>query len=274
MSDPLSHCELGKKSRYEDSYTPKALIAIPRDLKRKNLPCIPPWHGEDVWWGYELSWLNPKGLPQQALLRMSYNAHSPNIIESKSMKLYLNSFNQTVFQNIATIKNILIQDVSEKICADVTIELWPANQPPDRNLVLPGKCLEQCFPDTTCHAYEVTPDLLSLDDSCETSEHTWHCHLLKSNCLVTAQPDWGSIVIHWEGIGITPESLLQYIVSYRQHQGFHEHCIERIFTDIYTRISPEHLTIYAHYTRRGGLDINPYRSLSPSSLPNTGIWRQ
>lgn len=252
--------ELGKKAAYDPHYNPNKLFAIPRKSKRDEIgvPDKLPFYGFDLWNHYEVSWLNPKGKPVVALAEIRYGCDTPCIIESKSMKLYFNSFNNSPFNDEAIIQNTVKQDIEARVGGPVAVTIIPLNQINNETQLsqLSGVCLDHL--DVDCSDYEVAPALLHTEDT--TVEETVYSNLLKSNCLVTNQPDWGSVQIHYQGKKINHEGLLRYIVSFRNHNEFHEQCIERIFMDIMTHCQPKSLTVYGRYTRRGGLDINPYRS--------------
>ena len=252
---------LGKSTPYCGVYNPKLLFPIPRQEKRDelnislgNLPFV----GLDIWTAFEVSWLNSKGKPVVAIAEFAFPVDSEYLIESKSFKLYLNSFNGTRFSSPEEVVKTWIKDLSSACGEEVSVDL--RNLDFDETLVskLPGINLDDL--DIEITDYQLNNQLLRNDDSKEIVAETLNSHLLKSNCLVTGQPDWGSVVIRYEGPQIDHESLLRYLISFREHNEFHEQCVERIFTDIMTFCSPEKLTVYARYVRRGGLDINPYRS--------------
>jgi 7-cyano-7-deazaguanine reductase len=269
-----SNSPLGKSFNYRQDYAPELLFPIPRKGKREEIGIAQnlPFFGADIWNAYELSWLNSKGKPIVGLAQIIVPCHSPNIIESKSLKLYFNSFNQTTFTDknkvITTIKN----DLSHAANADVMIDLWETHEFPDlliRNLN--SRCLDQL--DISCNTYLTDFNFLKTQNSFV--EETVYSDLLRSNCLVTGQPDWGTVEINYRGKKINHEGLLQYIVSFRNHTEFHEQCVERIFMDIMRQCSPEKLSVYARYTRRGGIDINPYRSTDINYSPaNIRLCRQ
>ncbi len=251
---------LGKQSPYISEYAPELLFPIPRKRKRDeiNVPASLPFFGFDTWNAYEVSWLNSKGKPQVAVLRIDISCFSTNIIESKSFKLYLNSFNNTHFASAAEVRKTIEKDVSAAAEGEVCITLSHLDElcgQPLENFV--GECIDHY--DVTCDTYTIEPAFLRSNVQPIISENLVS-HLLKSNCLVTGQPDWGSIMISYTGPEILKEGLLQYIVSFRNHNEFHEQCVERIFMDIMTHCKPIQLTVEARYTRRGGLDINPVRS--------------
>jgi 7-cyano-7-deazaguanine reductase len=264
--------ELGHQSEYDNQYNPERLYAIPRAPKRKEInlsPSILPFHGFDCWNHYEVSWLNPKGKPMVALAVIAYDCHSPFIIESKSLKLYFNSFNNHIFSDVTAVTQTISRDLSNCIDSEVTVNITPLTEMTSQTLQasFSGICLDLL--DIECSAYTVNADFLTTSN--ETVEEVLYSDLLKSNCLVTNQPDWGSVQIAYRGKKINHEGLLKYLVSFRNHNEFHEQCIERIFTDLMTRCQPESLTVYGRYTRRGGLDINPYRSTEPCSIEHKNI---
>lgn len=251
---------LGKHTPYCHSYDPGLLFPIPRQEKRTELGISPdslPFSGQDVWTAYEVSWLNAKGKPIVAWAEFIFSTYSPNLIESKSFKLYLNSFNGTRFESVQAVIDSWQRDLSAASGAPIEVRLHDLSD--DQQLVgsMPGDCLDGL--DIEVSHYQVMPSLLQVKSSTEVAA-CWHSHLLKSNCLVTGQPDWGSVLIRYEGPEIDPEALLRYIISFREHNEFHEQCVERIFCDIMAQCAPTKLTVYARYLRRGGLDINPYRS--------------
>ncbi len=264
--------ELGKKSAYDETYNPNRLYPIPRAGKRQEIGVDPtqlPFHGFDCWNHYEVSWLNAKGKPMVAIAEIFYDCSSPNIIESKSLKLYFNSFNNTRIQSVNELENTIKKDLQERVGAEVWVKihlLEAANQFAVQQS-LTGESLDHL--DVECSVYLVEPAFLSVND--EIVEETLYSNLLKSNCLVTNQPDWGSVEIAYKGKKINREGLLKYLVSYRNHNEFHEQCIERIFVDIMNYCKPEKLTVYGRYTRRGGLDINPYRSTVKTSFTGRNL---
>ena len=266
--------QLGKTSAYVDQYDASLLFPIPRAGKRAEIgiTSAPPFFGADLWTAFELSWLNPRGKPQVALAHITVPSESPNIIESKSFKLYLNSFNNTRFADAA--------EVQARLRADLSEAAWRGAAQPsvvgvklllpemfDREPVheLDGLSLDRL--DIECTRYTPSPELLRADTDEPPVDEVLTSNLLKSNCLVTGQPDWGSVQIRYSGPQIDQEGLLQYLVSFRNHNEFHEQCVERIFMDIWQRCQPTQLTVYARYTRRGGLDINPFRTSHPGALP-------
>jgi 7-cyano-7-deazaguanine reductase len=274
--------QLGKSSAYVDQYDASLLFPIARAGKRAELGLAgaPPFLGADMWTAYELSWLNLRGKPQVALAHFTVPCESHNIIESKSLKLYLNSFNNSRFASTDAVKERLRADLSEAVWrgADRVATIGLRIVPPelfDQEPIyeLDGLSLDRL--DVECTRFTPAPELLKvLPDEAPVTE-VLVSNLLKSNCLVTGQPDWGSVQISYTGAAIDQEGLLQYLVSFRNHNEFHEQCVERIFMDIWTRCRPIKLAVYARYTRRGGLDINPFRTSSAQALPqNTRMARQ
>lgn len=257
----LAGLTLGQKTDYANQYDPSLLQPVPRSLNRDdlNLGDELPFQGCDIWTLYELSWLNEKGLPQVAIGEVSIPATSANLIESKSFKLYLNSFNQTRFASWDDVEKTLIKDLSQCAGETVSVTVRSVVDYTDSVIVtMHGECIDDQEIEITSYDFDET--LLEGATEDERVEESLHSHLLKSNCLITNQPDWGSVEIRYAGKKINREALLRYLVSFREHNEFHEQCVERIFTDIMKFCQPESLTVYARYTRRGGLDINPYRS--------------
>ena len=260
-ADELKSLTLGQKTEYKHSYEPELLQAVPRSLNRDDLELGDelPFVGCDVWTLYELSWLNQNGLPQVAVGDATLPATSPNLVESKSFKLYLNSFNQTKFSSWDEVTRTLIKDLSACAGGEVTVEIHPVQAYSQQPIVdMQGECIDN--QDIIIDDYEFNAEYLQSSTLEETVNETLHSHLLKSNCLITNQPDWGSVEINYEGKKIDREKLLRYLISFRQHNEFHEQCVERIYTDIMKFCQPSSLTVFARYTRRGGLDINPFRS--------------
>ena len=203
-----------------------------------------------------MSWLNPKGKPVVVIAEFAFPADSANLVESKSFKLYLNSFNGTRFESQEAVVERWITDLSAACGAEVAVDVRSLQYEETLIGAMPGDNLDELDIEVT--DYQVNPNLLSAEGA--VVEETLNSHLLKSNCLVTGQPDWGSVVIRYKGPQMNHENLLKYLISFREHNEFHEQCVERIFTDLQKYCNPEALTVYARYVRRGGLDINPYRS--------------
>ncbi|SIO01249.1 NADPH-dependent 7-cyano-7-deazaguanine reductase QueF [Salinivibrio sp. ES.052] len=276
-ADALANLSLGQQTDYPTQYDPSQLRAVPRELNRQaiGLDKTPlPFTGYDTWTLYELSWLNNNGLPQVAIGEVRLPASSPNLIESKSFKLYLNSFNQTRFESWQHVANALQTDLSACAGEEVDVTLSPLSELEGETIAgLSGECIDH--QDISIDDYAFNPDWLDGAAQGAVVSETLHSHLLKSNCLITNQPDWGSVRIAYKGKKINREKLLRYLVSFREHNEFHEQCVERIFMDIMRFCQPERLTVYARYTRRGGLDINPYRTnMGKTPSENNRLARQ
>ncbi|HHF3827067.1 TPA: NADPH-dependent 7-cyano-7-deazaguanine reductase QueF [Haemophilus influenzae] len=276
QDNSLKSLKLGQKTEYASQYDRTLLQPVPRALNRDGLGITqnqPFTIGADIWTAYEISWLNEKGLPQVAIADIYLDYQSQNLIESKSFKLYLNSFNQSKFAYFNTVQQTMQRDLSECAQGDVKVRLNPVavynSQKIDH---LQGDCIDE--QDIEITSYEFNADWLKDCVSDEIVEEKLVSHLLKSNCLITNQPDWGTLHIHYVGNKIDHEKLLRYVVSFRQHNEFHEQCVERIFCDLMHYAKPEKLTVYARYTRRGGLDINPFRSNFENLPENLRLARQ
>ena len=268
---------LGKPSAYVAHYDSSLLFPIARQGKRDELGLkgTLPFYGVDIWNAYEVSWLNLRGKPQVAIVTVTVPADSPNIVESKSFKLYLNSFNQTRLAGTEALLELLRADLSAGFGSAVQVGLTlPEDFGKFRMAELDGLLLDRL--DIEVDDYSPNPALLTANFAEAAVEETLLSHLLKSNCLVTGQPDWGSVQIQYAGPQIDQEGLLRYLIGFREHNEFHEQCVERIFTDILTHCKPQKLAVYARYTRRGGLDINPWRSNFSTGKPpaNTRNARQ
>ncbi|UZJ62278.1 NADPH-dependent 7-cyano-7-deazaguanine reductase QueF [Pseudomonas sp. KU26590] len=276
MHPAAEHSPLGKSSEYIATYTPSLLFPIPRAAKWAELGLTAetlPYQGVDFWNCYELSWLLPSGKPVVAIGEFSIPADSANIIESKSFKLYLNSLNQTAFASEAELIATLEKDLSAAAGKPVGVRIRSLKDIEAEGIVaVPGVCVDNL--DVSISSYDrPQPELLRCDES-RVVDDALHSHLLKSNCPVTSQPDWGSVAVEYRGAALDHASFLAYIVSFRQHSDFHEQCVERIFMDLQRLLKPEKLTVYARYVRRGGLDINPYRSTEMLTLENGRLARQ
>lgn len=276
MHSAVEDSPLGKASEYIATYTPELLFPIPRAPKWAELGLSAdtlPYQGVDYWNCFELSWLLPSGKPVVAIAEFAIPADSPNIIESKSFKLYLNSLNQSVFASAGELMLVMARDLSHAAGKPVIVKVRSLDEVAAEGVaVLPGVCIDDA--DISISNYEQPqPELLRCDAARVVSE-TLYSHLLKSNCPVTGQPDWGTVVVEYHGPALDQASLLAYLVSFRQHADFHEQCVERIFLDLQRLLKPESLTVYARYVRRGGLDINPYRSMGPISPDNRRLVRQ
>ncbi len=268
---------LGKKVDYQDQYDNSLLFPIARQQKRDEIGVAAdalPFVGVDLWTGFELSWLNARGKPQVAIATFRIPADSPNLVESKSFKLYLNSYNQTRIASWEQVQAQLAMDLSNAAGGKVEVSLLaPADFGREQMAELAGESIDEL--DIEIDSYAPCPQALHADAANVVSE-TLCSQLLKSNCLVTGQPDWGSVQISYTGPRIDREALLRYLIGFRQHNEFHEQCVERIFTDVLTACAPQRLTVYARYTRRGGLDINPWRTNDAAAVPpaNTRTARQ
>lgn len=276
-TESLQTSELGKTTSYDKiRYNPKQLYAISRAQKRQELSLDPKniaFFGFDCWNHYEVSWLNSKGKPKVAIAEIIYDCHSPYIVESKSLKLYFNSLNDLRFTSLSELEKLIQRDLEAIIQFPVQIVIHPLGK--FQSYILAGEFEGECIDglDIECSQYQVNPHFLSTYS--EHVKETLYSDLLKSNCLITQQPDWASIQISYVGPKINREGLLRYIVSYRHHNEFHEQCTERIFHDIQRFCQPTMLTVYSRYTRRGGIDINAYRSTHPNmTQPNIRLIRQ
>jgi 7-cyano-7-deazaguanine reductase len=280
----LSKLTLGENTEYSSQYNPDLLQAVPRSLNRDDLAIDQqhlPFVGEDVWYGFELSWLNPKGKPVVAVAEFRFSCRIENIVESKSFKLYLNSFNQTKFDTIKSVEQRLIADLSAITNSSAQVRLFGVEHCPE--LVI-AKQVNECVcidnEDISIETYQYDTQLLCTVLDAETQDNdtvideALVSHLLKSNCLITNQPDWASIYITYRGKKINHGILLKYLISFRQHSEFHEQCVERIYCDLQKYCQPEELTVFARYTRRGGLDINPFRSSHLQQAPSKRTLRQ
>lgn len=276
-SNELNNLTLGKPTDYCSKYDPNLLQAVPRSLNRDGLGIKAnnlAFSGEDVWYGYELSWLNSKGKPVVAVAEFRFDCTSPNIVESKSFKLYLNSYNQSKFTSWDEVQQLLTQDLSKTSGCEANVLLFKVDEC-DALAIAPitAQCIDEL--DVTINTYEINSSLLSLSiNNNQVENKSLVSHLLKSNCLITNQPDWASVYIMYSGKEIDEAALLAYLVSFRQHNEFHEQCVERIFTDIIKVCKPSQLTVFARYTRRGGLDINPFRTTEDKIAPRLRTLRQ
>jgi len=267
---------LGQQSTYPAHYDPNLLFPIARAKNRASLGVnnisSPPFFGVDLWNAYELAWLNLKGKPQIALAEFIIPADSPNMIESKSFKLYLNSLNQHCFADFAAVKTCVQHDLSQVLGTGLQVRLvQPCEITSNKKMApieeLGGQLLDRLDIEVNSHQNS-DPLLLKADHTSAPITQTLVSHLLKSNCPVTGQPDWASVQIQYQGRPIDEEGLLRYLIGFRQLGEFHEHCVEKIFCDIKIQCQPEKLSVYARYTRRGGLDINPFRTDFNAAWPN------
>lgn len=272
FNPPEGHV-LGSEVSYPEEYSPDVLYPIPRALSRQNLEGVLDFYGEDIWTAYEISWLTEKGKPCVAVADIALPATSDNIIESKSLKLYLNSLNQRAFKSVDEVQLTISEDLSRAAGGSVEVTLFESGKGYLNRISEPeGVLLDEL--DIAVTHYSPAPELLRLQGADGVVEEVLYSHLLKSNCPVTGQPDWASVEVRYRGQPIDREGLLRYIISFRGHQDFHEHCVERMFQDIKSQCKPERLSVYARYTRRGGLDINPFRSTESDAAPRVRWIRQ
>ena len=260
---------LGRPTDYPQKYAPEVLCAVARLECREPLGIagLLPFTGIDSWTAWELTWLEDNGKPQVATAQIVVPAESPNLVESKSLKLYLGSFAMTRFRTAERMVETIASDLSECTGGTVAVTLDP-----DADIgVLPGRCIDAL--DVECAEWEVDAGLLAADES-QVVEEQLYTHLLRSLCPVTGQPDIGSVLVSYAGPKIDPASLLRYIVSFREHSDFHEACVERMFIDIEAQCRPRRLSISARYQRRGGIDINPFRTDAGDPPPSVRLWRQ
>lgn len=275
----MSTLSLGQATPYPDQYDPSLLFPIPRSENRLKLDIKPnqalPFVGIDIWNAFELSWLNKKGKPQIALAEFQVPADSPNMVESKSFKLYLNSFNSARFEDEAEVRERLIADLSAAAGSKIATRIIPTEAVAKKGMQEMNGVLMDRLDIAIDPSLPADPALLAVNESFGPIEQCLVSHLLKSNCPVTGQPDWASVQIRYQGRPILEEGLLRYLIGFRQLGEFHEHCVETIFCDIKRQCKPEKLSVYARYTRRGGLDINPFRTDHNAPWPdNTRHARQ
>lgn len=273
MNSNLTHAPLGQEVAYPTAYDPKLLFPIERAPNRRTLGPLPDWAGADIWNAYEISWLNPKGKPVVATARFVFPHHSPRLVESKSFKLYLNSFNEERCAGVEEVSARMRQDLAAACEAEVQVEIAPLGSKEAQGYVaLEGINIDGI--DVEIDSYTPSPELLQCVPDGPEVEETLVSDLLKSNCPVTGQPDWASVQIRYAGPQIDRAALLKYIVSLRRHDEFHEHCVERMYCDIKRLCRPRSLLVYARYTRRGGLDINPWRASEPAEVSQARTIRQ
>jgi 7-cyano-7-deazaguanine reductase len=260
---------LGRDTDYPQKYAPEQLCPVARSETRAPLGLGDslPFSGVDLWTAWDLTWLDGGGVPRIATAGISVPADSPNLVESKSLKLYLGSFAMTQFASPGAVRDAISKDLSDCAGAQVEVVLDP-----DAAVgTLGGNCIDGTSIESP--PGDVDASVLH-SDATDVVEENLHTHLLRSLCPVTGQPDIGSLQITYEGPRIDGGSLLRYVLSYRNHQGFHEACVEQMFVDILARCAPAELAVYARYQRRGGIDINPFRSTSAGRPENTRLWRQ
>lgn len=271
---PDSKPPLGQDSAYPCTYSPDLLCPIARNDARQGIGICAdlPFHGTDVWNAWDLTWLGAANRPAVATAQILVPADSPNLVESKSLKLYLNSFSMSPFDGASAVAETIASDLGACLDAPIEVRVAPVAET-ENDLIarLAGTCID--FTKVQCSSWEVDAGLLQVNDNDIVTEDL-HSHLLRSECPVTSQPDIGSVQIRYRGPRIAPESLLRYIVSFRQHKDFHEACIERMFVDIVQRCKVDRLSIYGRYQRRGGIDINPFRSNFEDCPRNLRLWRQ
>ena len=281
MSTELKTGPLGESSQYAEGYSPNRLFPMPRAEGRSavGLRGALDWYGQDVWTGYEFSWLNERGKPEVAVLRLTVAAESSHIVESKSMKLYLNGYAQTRFDSTSKVRDRLAEDLSHVFGGAVVVELVALAEPSLGVGELTGESLDEL--DVEITDYQRNPDLLVLaaTQGAKGARETpvtqvLTTHLFRSLCPVTAQPDWASVIVSYSGAAIDQAGLLKYLVSYRQHQAFHETTVERIYADIWERCQPEKLSVSGRFLRRGGLDISPTRSSESQPMDMSRLSRQ
>ena len=281
MSTELKTGPLGESSQYAEGYSPNRLFPMPRAEGRSavGLSGALDCYGQDVWTGYEFSWLNERGRPEVAVLRLTVAAKSSHIVESKSMKLYLNGYAQTRFESTSKVRDRLVEDLSQAFSGAVVVDLVSLAEPSLGVSELTGECLDEL--DVEITDYQRNPDLLLLaatEGAKETIEtqvtQVLTTHLFRSLCPVTAQPDWASVIVSYSGAAIDEAGLLKYLISYRQHQAFHETTVERIYADIWERCQPEKLAVSGRFLRRGGLDISPTRSSESQPMDTSRLSRQ
>ena len=272
MADEKNGLLLGKNVPVAEEYSPQLLYPIPRAEARSRLGlgASLPFSGVDLWHAYEVSWLNARGKPEVRVGRFFIPADAPNMVESKSFKLYLNSLNGTRFQSESAVVDTLKRDLGTTTAAEVALELLPVDAPELEGGVPEGECLDGL----DIEVDDSAPGVALLQVGEGQGEESLYSHLLRSLCPVTGQPDWATLFISYRGKRLQRESLLRYILAFRKHQEYHEQCVERMFVDIHSLLQPEFLEIQAFYTRRGGLDINPFRSTEAGAVPLSRMNRQ
>jgi len=277
MSSSNQDLPLGRASQYVSTYTPSVLRSIDRADARIPMGIADPlpFRGEDAWNCYEFSWLDARGKPDVAMLRLQVPCTSSHMVESKSLKLYLNSFAQTRFKTRAEVLKTLDADLALAFRSPVIVAMLDVEHGAERHhthVQMPGHCVDHF--DIACDVYERSAELLTCEDSATIVRETLHSHVFRSVCPVTGQPDWASVLVQYVGRPIEAESLLRYLVSYRTHAAFHESTIEQIFVDVLDRCDPEQLTVHGRFLRRGGIDINPFRSTHEYIAPELRLPRQ
>ena len=264
MTNKITDSNLGQDTQYPEQYDPTLLFPIARAETRQGSPAekTPAWIGGDIWTAFEVSWLDSKGKPIVAIASFEFPQTNHYLIESKSFKLYLNSFNQSEFDRVDEVATHFKQDLSKASGGTVNVEIKLSHEWNDCQVInIPGASVDEL--DVDIDTYEPNAALLQLKDGAGNDAeqvNILYSNLLKSKCPVTNQPDWGTVIIAYKGKTIDPAAFLKYIVSYRLHNGFHELCVEEIYCDLLTQCAPDKLFVMARYTRRGGLDINPWRA--------------
>lgn len=278
------HGILGEQTTdYPTEYSPETLYPIARRMGRDVIG----WHadklavGVDWWQAFEMSWLNTQGISEVAIARFGIPASSPFIVESKSLKLYLNSINFTEFASWEDVETLIAKDLSACVQAPVTVELFGLEYDSSALLIAQpeGVCIDSALADSTDKVTLCAhPDASLLQSQTQADDgklasgqpqpYTFYSNLLRSNCPVTNQPDWGTLAVSiMTEKSVNEANMLRYILSFRQHNGFHEQCVEQIFADLSEYYAPSELMVRAWYTRRGGIDINPCRVSDIDLLP-------
>ena len=267
--------QLGQETEYVTTYTPSLLAPIPRATQRGALGIAKdplPFRGFDIWNAYEFTWLNSRGKPEVALAQIQVPSQSANIIESKSLKLYLGSYSGTKFGLRAEVVSALEADLALVAGTPVSVTLLSPEQV-QHNGIVPtvGQSLDLL--DIDVDEYDWNPDFL-VRESDTTVRESLYTNLFMAKCPMTGQPDCASVMIQYHGASISHEGILKYLISYREHSEFAEQIAERIFVDLMIRCAPDTLTVQARFSRRGGIDINPYRSHEENMGPDARNWRQ
>jgi 7-cyano-7-deazaguanine reductase len=274
MANPFDQTPLGRRTEYIDQYTPALLCPVPRWDARESLDLDPqslPFHGVDLWTAYEVSWLDNRGKPVVGMAEFSVPCNSRNLVESKSLKLYINSFANSRFESVKNVQMLMEKDLSDCAGGPVDVRLLSLDEAAREPwLEIKGECIDQLEIDIN---QDGDPVRLLADQGAERNE-TLYSHLLRSLCPVTGQPDWATLVVRYTGAPISQLTLLRYVIALRNHQGFHEQIIEQVFSDIMDQCQPRLLTVYGRFTRRGGLDINPFRSNFEDRPRNRRVVRQ
>jgi len=262
----LAASPLGRATTYADAYDPSLLFPVDRAPLRAELGISSPlpFRGVDLWTAYELSWLDASGKPQVAIATLVVPATTPRIVESKSLKLYLTALNQTRYPSGDEVQATIARDVSAAVGTPIAVTLHPAGA---LAMMPDGEFAGESLDGLPLAAVDAAPDQARLAAAGAPVDRALHTQLFRSVCPVTGQPDYASVEIRYRGPAIDASGLLAYLLSFRRHPGFHEHCVERIFVDLWRRCTPEALSVYARFTRRGGIDINPFRTSGADSLP-------